>query len=84
MGPLTEDRGNELTGAKLVVGTESRYVGVGLGRVRSVPSGVSRGSLLVDRGCRLLFLRPGQMCPFIRFGEFLWWSLMNYMELSLW
>ena len=84
MGPSTEDRGNKLTGAKLVVGVDSRSVAVGLVWVRSVPAGVPRGSLPLDRGCGLLFLWPDRMPQFIRFGEFLWWSLMNYTEMSLW
>ena len=58
---LTEDRGNKLTGVQLVVGIDSRSVAVGLVPVRSVPAGVPRGSLPLDRGCRLLFLWPGRM-----------------------
>ena len=83
-GSMDEDRGNKLTGAKLIVGIDSRSIAVGLARVQSVPAGVLRGSLPVDRGCGLLFLWPGRMRQFIRFGEFLRWSLMNYMEMSLW
>ena len=84
MGPSTEDRGNKLTGAKVVVGIDSRSVAAGLVRVRSVPARVPRGSLPLDRGCGLLCLWPGRMPQFIRFGEFLWWSLMNCTEISLW